>query len=79
MNFWIKKIDEMEEYPKRNNTHEYAYYEAKKEFPRLYSNVIQEAMNRAIEIMRNRSSSMPIYESDSMSFKAIDVKYTKKI
>jgi putative transposase len=78
VNFWIENIDEMEENPKRGNTHKYAYYEAKEEFPRLYSNVIQEAMNRAIEIMRNRSSSMPIYESDSMSFKPIDVKYNQE-
>lgn len=75
VNTWIQKIDEMDEYPKRGNTHEYAYHEVKEEFPKMYSNVIQEAMNRAIEIMRNRKGSLPEYEAESMSFKAVDVKY----
>jgi len=75
INTWIHKIDEMDEYPKRGNTHEYGYHEVKEEFPKMYSNVIQEAMNRAIEIMRNRNGSLPKYEADSMSFKAVDVRY----
>jgi len=75
VNTWIQKIDKMGEYPKRGNTHEYGYHEVKDEFPKMYSNVIQEAMNRAIEIMRNRKGSLPEYEADSMSFKAVDVKY----
>jgi len=75
VNTWMQKIDEMDEYPKRGNTHSYGYHEVKEEFPKLYSNVIQEAMNRAIEIMRNRNGSLPEYEASSMSFKAVDVKY----
>ncbi|MCY4730528.1 transposase [Natronomonas gomsonensis] len=75
VNAWIQKIYEMDEYPKRGNTHEYGYHDIKDEFPKLYSNVIQEAMNRAIEIMRNRNGSLPEYEASSMSFKAVDVRY----
>lgn len=75
VNTWIQKIDEMDEYPKRGNTHDYGYHEVKEEFPKMYSNVIQEAMNRAIEIMRNQNGSLPRYEANSMSFKAVDVKY----
>jgi len=75
VNLWIQKIDKMDEYPKRGNTHSYGYHEVKEQFPKMYSNVIQEAMNRAIEIMRNRNGSLPKYEADSMSFKAVDVKY----
>lgn len=75
VNTWIQKIDEMDEYPKRGNTHSYGYHDVKEEFPKMYSNVIQEAMNRAIEIMRNRNGSLPEYEADSMSFKQVDVKY----
>lgn len=75
VNTWIQKINEMNEYPKRGNTHDYGYYDVKEEFPKMYSNVIQEAMNRAIEIMRNQNGSLPEYNADSMSFKAVDVKY----
>jgi putative transposase len=75
VNAWIQKINGMNEDPKRGNTHEYGYHEVKDEFPKLYSNVIQEAMNRAIEIMRNQNGSLPEYEADSMSFKAVDVRY----
>jgi putative transposase len=75
VNLWIQKIDEMDEYPKRGNTHSYGYHEVKDQFPKMYSNVIQEAMNRAIEIMRNQNGSLPEYKADSMSFKQVDVKY----
>jgi putative transposase len=75
INSWIKKIDEMGEYPNRGNTHQYGYHELKEEYPKMYSNVIQEAMNRAIEIMRKQNGSLPKYKASSMSFKAIDVKY----
>lgn len=75
VNAWIQKIDEMGEYPNRGNTHKYGYDEIKKEFPRLYSNTIQECMNRAIEIMRNQNGSLPKYRANSMSFKTVDVRY----
>ena len=75
VNHWIEKIDELNEKPNRGNVHEYGYHETKEESPELYSNTIQEAMNRAIEIMRNRNGSLPKYEASSMSFKAVDMKY----
>lgn len=75
VNKWIEKIDELGEKPTRGNVHEYGYHEIKDEFPNLYSNTLQECMNWAIEIMRNRSGSLPEYSADSMSFKGVDMKY----
>lgn len=75
VNLWIQKIAELGEYPNRGNVHEYGYDDVTAEFPQLYSNTIQECMNRAIEIMRNQNGSLPEYTADSMSFKAVDMRY----
>jgi len=75
VNKWIEKIDELNQRPTRGNVHEHAYHKIKEDFPKLYSDTLQECMNRAIEIMRNHSGSLPEYEADSMSFKAVDMKY----
>lgn len=77
VNAWIRAIAKLDEYPKRGNVHDHAYDDVKEEFPRLYSNTIQECMNRAIEIMRNRTGSLPEYDADSMSFKAVDMRYDR--
>lgn len=75
VNKWIEKIDELDEKPTRGNVHELAYHDIKDEFPNLYSNTLQECMNRAIEIMRSHPRSLPKYQTDSMSFKDVDMKY----
>lgn len=75
VNAWIKAIGDLNEEPNRGNVHDHAYHDIKNEFPQLYSNTIQECMNRAIEIMRNRTGSLPEYDADSMSFKAVDMRY----
>ena len=75
VNLWTEKIAELDEYPNRGNVHKYAYDDIKSAFPNLYSNTIQECMNRAIEIMRNQNGSLPEYTADSMSFKAVDMRY----
>ena len=75
VNTWIEKIDELEHRPTRGNAHDHAYHEIKDEFPELYSNTLQECMNRAIEIMRNQNGSLPEYQASSMSFKAVEMKY----
>lgn len=75
VNAWIQVIHDLGEDPNRGNVHSLAYHDIKEEFPRLYSNTIQECMNRAIEIMRNRTGSLPEYDADSMSFKAVDMRY----
>jgi len=77
VNAWIEAIDELGEYPNRGNVHNYAYHDIKERFPDLYSNTIQECMNKAIEIMRNDNGSLPEYKASSMSFKAVDMKYDR--
>jgi len=67
INSWLEQINEMGEYPNRGNTHRYGYKEVREKYPKLYSETVQEAMNRAIQIYR--SNGMSKYREDSMSFK----------
>ena len=77
VNEWLKAIDELGEKPNRGNLHSFAYQRIRDMF-NLHSNVIQDAMNLAIEIWRgnrNRDSGKkPIFDSDCIYFKGVDVK-----
>lgn len=68
VNYWLELIDQMNEYPKRGNTHNYGYEKVRKKFPKLYSDTVQESMNRAISIYR--SNGLSKYKQDTMSFKS---------
>jgi putative transposase len=79
VNEWLKAIDQLEEYPNRKNVHEFAYRNVRKKFEDLHSNVVQEAMNRAIEIyrawLRNpNKGDKPCFKADIISFKSVDIK-----
>ena len=76
VNEWLKAIDELGEKPNRGNLHSFAYQRIREKFD-LHSNVIQDAMNLAIEIWRswNRNGGeKPIFDSDCIYFKGVDVK-----
>ncbi len=76
VNEWLKAIDELEEKPNRGNLHNLAYKRIKAKF-NLHSNVIQDAMNLAIEIWRSWSKNggeQPVFDSDCIYFKGVDVK-----
>ncbi len=79
VNEWLKAIDELGEYPTRGNVHAFAYKRVREKFQDLHSNVVQEAMNRAIETYRSwlrnpDKGEKPVFKADIISFKAVDVK-----
>ena len=79
VNEWLRAIEELGEYPTRGNVHAFAYKRVRKNFRDLHSNVVQEAMNRAIETyrawLRNpNKGEKPVFKADIISFKAVDVK-----
>jgi len=76
---WLRAIEELREYPTRGNVHSFAYKRVREDFKDLYSNVVQEAMNRAIETYRSwlrnpNKGEKPVFKADIISFKAVDVK-----
>ena len=76
VNEWLKAIDELGEKPNRRNLHSFAYQRIKDKF-NLHSNVIQDAMNLAIEIWRSWSKNggeKPTFDSDCIYFKGVDIK-----
>ena len=77
VNEWLKAIEVLGEDPNRGNLHRFAYQRIKENF-KLHSNVIQEAMNLAIEIWRSwkskKEGDKPFFDSDSIYFKGVDVK-----
>jgi len=82
VNEWLRAIEELEEYPTRGNVHAFAYKRVRARFGDLHSNVVQEAMNRAIETyrawLRNpNKGKKPIFNAEIISFKAVDVKIEK--
>jgi len=77
VNEWLRAIEELGEYPTRGNTHAFAYKRVRERFQNLHSNVVQEAMNRAIETYRSwlrTGGDKPVLKADVVSFKAVDVK-----
>jgi len=77
VNVWLSEIEQLNEYPTRKNVHSFAYKRAREQFRGLHSNVVQEAMNRAIEIYRawlKRRGQKPSFMADVVSFKNVDVK-----
>ena len=76
VNEWLKAIDELGEKPNRGNLHNLAYQRIRKKF-NLHSNVIQDAMNLAIEIWRSwnkNEGDIPVFNSGCIYFKGVDVK-----
>ncbi len=76
VNEWLRAIEELEERPNRGNLHRFAYQEIREKF-NLHSNVIQDAMNLAIEIWRSNSKNSgekPVFDSNCIYFKGVDVK-----
>lgn len=79
VNEWLRAIEELGEYPTRGNVHAFAYRRVREKFRDLHSNVVQEAMNRAIETYRawlrsQNKGEKPVFKADIISFKAVDVK-----
>jgi len=79
VNEWLRAIEELGEYPVRGNVHAFAYKRVREKFQDLHSNVVQEAMNRAIETYRSwlrnpNKGEKPVFKADIISFKAVDVK-----
>ncbi|CAI1492663.1 RNA-guided endonuclease InsQ/TnpB family protein [Thermococcus nautili] len=77
VNAWISEIEQLGEYPTRKNVHSFAYKKIREQFKDLHSNVVQEAMNRAIEVYRawlKTKGQKPVFTADVVSFKNVDVK-----
>ena len=76
VNEWLKAIDELREKPNRGNLHRLAYQSIRDKF-NLHSNVIQDAMNLAIEIWKcwsKNGGEKPVFDSSCIYFKGVDVK-----
>lgn len=76
VNEWLKAIDELGEKPNRGNLHGFAYQKIREKF-NLHSNVVQDAMNLAIEIWRSWSKNggeKPKFDSNCIYFKGVDVR-----
>ncbi len=74
VNEWLKAIDELGEEPNRGNLHSFAYQRIREKF-NLHSNVIQDAMNLALEIWRSwNGREKPKFNSNCIYFKGVDVK-----
>jgi len=76
VNEWLRAIEGLGEKPDRGNLHSFAYQRIREKF-NLHSNVVQDAMNLAIEIWRSHSKGSgekPVFDSDCIYFKGIDVK-----
>jgi len=76
VNEWLKAIDELGERPNRGNLHRLAYQKIREKF-NLHSNVIQDAMNLAIEIWRSWNKNgidKPVFDSNCIYFKGVDIK-----
>ena len=77
VNDWLNAIAQLREKPNRANLHRFAYKRIRSEHPQLHSNVVQDAMNLAIEIYRSwlkKGGSFPEFHSDVIYFKGVDVK-----
>jgi len=77
VNDWLSAIAQLGEKPNRGNLHRFAYKEIRKEHPKLHSNVIQDAMNLAIETYRSwtrNGGEFPEFHQDAIYFKGVDVK-----
>jgi putative transposase len=79
VNEWLRAIEELGKYPTRGNVHAFAYKRIREKFRDLHSNIVQEAMNRAIETYRAwlrspNKGEKPFFKADIISFKAVDVK-----
>lgn len=77
VNDWLNAIAQLREEPNRGNLHRFAYKRIRSEHPQLHSNVVQDAMNLAIEIYRSwlkKGGSFPEFHSDVIYFKGVDVK-----
>ena len=80
VNAWLSEIEQLNEYPTRKNVHSFAYKRVREQFKDLHSNVVQEAMNRAIEIYRawlKTKGQKPTFTADVISFKNVDVKINR--
>jgi len=77
VNDWLSAIAQLEEKPNRGNLHRFAYRRIRDKYPQLHSNVVQDAMNLAIETYRSwvrNGGEFPEFHSDVIYFKGVDVK-----
>ncbi|WP_457752821.1 RNA-guided endonuclease InsQ/TnpB family protein [Thermococcus sp.] len=76
VNDWLSAIVQLGEKPNRGNLHNFAYRAIRDKYPQLHSNVIQDAMNLAIEIYRSwlkNGGEFPEFHSNVIYFKGVDV------
>jgi len=77
VNVWLSEIERLGKYPTRKSVHSFAYKRVRERFKDLYSSVVQEAMNRAIETYRawlKTKGQKATFTADVVSFKNVDVK-----
>ncbi|AAL82042.1 hypothetical protein PF1918 [Pyrococcus furiosus DSM 3638] len=77
VNDWLSAIAQLGEKPNRGNLHRFAYRAIRDKYPQLHSNVVQDAMNLAIEIYRSwlkNGGEFPKFRSDVIYFKGVDVR-----
>ena len=81
VNDWIEALGELGDKPSRSKVHKYAYKRLREKYKELHTDVLQEAMDLAIEIYRgwlkNRSENLPKFEEDCIYFEGRCVKFDR--
>jgi len=83
VNDWIQALAELGEKPTRTTVHRYAYKRLREKYPQLHTDVLQEAMDLAIEIYRawlnnpNKGEDLPKFEKDCIYFEGRCVKFDR--
>ena len=81
VNDWIEALGELGDKPSRSKVHKYAYRRLREKYKELHTDVLQEAMDLAIEIyrgwMKNRSDNLPKFEEGCIYFEGRCVKFDR--
>ena len=83
VNDWIQALHELGEKPSRTKVHRYAYKALRQKYLKLHTDVLQEAMDLAIEIYRvwlnnpSKGEEVPKFDTDCIYFEGRCVKFDR--
>jgi len=83
VNDWIQALHQLGEKPTRTAVHRFAYKKLRRKYPQLHTDVLQEAMDLAIETYRawlnnpNKGKEIPRFDKDCIYFEGRCVKFDR--
>jgi len=83
VNDWIQALHQLGVKPSRTKVHRFAYKTLRQKYPQLHTDVLQEAMDLAIEIYRawlnnpNKGKKLPKFDKDCVYFEGRCVKFDR--